>query len=143
MFCSDFFPCLYFSLGSFYWTMLKLIDSFLSSIKSTDEPILNIHMSVVEFWHYFWFFLSFHLSTYTIHLYFCIFYFFKIKALIYWSIILDFPSDNSKNCVITWFWFSLLLCLFRLCFYSCFDFPYNIFCWKLAPLYWGNRNWGT
>lgn len=48
-----------FSFGDFYWDILKLRDSPLSHVRSTNEPIksiLHYPYSVFDLWYFFWFF---------------------------------------------------------------------------------------
>lgn len=144
LFFSFFSPSLHFSLGGFYW-LFKLINPFLSYVKSTDETIKSILYFCYSF-----LFISFPFDSFLEFPSLCLHYPYVLSCCLLFPIepitllirvILNPLSDNSDICVI-------LESGSDDCFVSsaCFFLLFGrcaIFLLKSRHVVSGNRKWDT
>ena len=142
--CSFFFFLFFFSLcisvlGSFYWHIFQLTDSFLGHVQFTISSSKTFFISVTVFLISsisFWFFLRASISLLMIPIYSCMLSTFSIRAIsILITIILSSWSDHSKVCTILES--SSDACFVSSdCGFSCLLEWLVIFCWKLDMMCW-------
>lgn len=107
-----------FSFGDFCWDILKLRDSPLSHVQSTNKPIksiLHYPYSVLDLYYLFWFFLRTSIFLLTLLICPCMLSILSIRTLSI-LVIVVLNSCFVISAFLPYLRLVLMLCFFKLCF---------------------------